>query len=271
MDAENTFYQYPWVILKLNHELYGIAAPYVQTMVAMPSITSVPHQPEWVRGVVNLRGQVMPLIDLRLRLGMPSYMVKIKGLVKMVEQREKDHHDWLVELENSVRERREFTLTTDPHKCKFGQWYDRYKPASLYESQLLLQFDEPHRRIHSLAKKVSAQVAEGRADHALALIENTRDGDLAAMQKLFGDFRRLMNELAETEIAIVLANMGRVAVAADAIESVEMLAEESAGEMPVALRQGEKPVAPYVGKRKKTNEIIYLIDPSRIVEKRNGN
>lgn len=233
----------------------------------MPSITSVPYQPTWIRGVVNLRGQVMPLVDLRLRLGMPSYTARIKDLVGMVEQREKDHHNWLTELENSVKEKREFALTTDPHKCKFGQWYDHYKPISLYESQLLLQFDEPHRRIHNLAEKVCSLVADGKADQALAAIEKTRDGDFALMQKLFDDFRKLMHEQANTEIAAVLANMGHAALAVDAIESVEMLAEGSVEEMPEALRQEEKPLATHVAKRKKSDEMVYLIDPRRIIEK----
>ncbi len=216
MAEKETFYQHPWVILKLERELYGIATPYVQTMVAMPGITNVPYQPAWSRGVINLRGQVMPLVDLRLRLGMSSYLAKIEGLMEMVRHREEDHLNWLAELENSVREKREFTLTTDPHKCKFGQWYDHYKPASLTETQLLQQFDTPHRRIHGLAEKVRCLVAENKADEALAMIEKTRSGDFATMRNLFASFFKLMQELAKTEIAVVLANTNRrAAIAVD--------------------------------------------------------
>ena len=272
MDDTTTFYQYPWVILKLEHELYGIAAPYVQTMVAMPEITAVPHQPACNRGVINLRGQVMPLVDLRLRLGMSSYLAKIDALVDMVKHREQDHVNWLAELESSVREKREFTLTTDPHKCKFGQWYDHYKPVSLSETQLLQQFDGPHKRIHGLAKKVRALVADNKAEEALALIENTRGGDFATMRNLFANFVALMRELTDTEIAMVLANMNRrAAVAVDAIESVEMLAEGSVEEMPDALRPEENPLAPHVAKRRKTGDIVYLVDAHRIIEENSNN
>lgn len=272
MDDKTTFYQYPWVILKLEHELYGVAAPYVQTMVAMPRVTEVPHRPAWTRGAINLRGQVMPLVDLRRRLGMPSYTDKIKALVDMVRQRENDHLNWLAELENSVRQSREFTLTTNPHKCKFGQWYDQYKPASLSESQLLLQFDGPHRRIHGLAERVQALVVKNKTDQALALIEKTRNGDFATMRKLFDDFRRLMEELAATEIALVLENMSQsTAMAVDAIESVEQLADGSVQEMPDALQQEGNQLAPYVAKRKKSGEIVYLVDAHRIIEENCAN
>ena len=257
------------MILKLEREHYAIATPHVQTMVAMPEITSLPYQPTWSRGVINLRGQVMPLVDLRLRLGITSYLAKIEGLMEMVRHREADHLNWLAELEKSVREKREFALTTDPHKCKFGQWYDHYKPVSLTETQLLQQFDAPHRRIHGLAEKVRCLVAENKADEALAMIEKTRDGDFATMRNLFGSFFKLMQEMANTEIAVVLANTNRrAAIAVDAIESVEMLAEGSVEEMPEALQQEGKLFAPYVAKRKKTGDIVSLLDAHRSSRRR---
>lgn len=267
MNAESNLYQYPWVIFKLQNEFYGIATSHVQTMVAMPDIVDVPHKLGWSRGVINLRKQVLPLVDLRLRLGMPSFTAKIDGLVDMVQQREQDHCNWLDELENSVMENREFTLTTDPHKCKFGQWYDSYKPVSLTESQMLQHFGDPHRRIHGIAHNVQALVAQNQTEQALALIENCRNGDFATMQKLFSDFRKFMRELAATEIAIVLENVNRrIAVAVDAVESVEMLAENSVEEMPEILRQKENSLGSFVARRKKSNHIVYLIDTQRIIE-----
>jgi chemotaxis signal transduction protein len=267
MDVNTSFYQHPWVILKLEHELYGIAAPHVQTMVAMPDITYVPHQASWNRGVINLRGQIIPLIDLRLRLGMPSFITKIEGLIDMVREREKDHLNWLTELESSVREKREFKLTTDPHKCKFGQWYDNYKPVTLTERQLFQEFDAPHRRIHGLAEKVRRLITENKADQALSMIEKTRDGDFAVMRNLFGKFLVLMQEQVRTEIALVLANQDQklVAVAVDAIESVEMLADGSVEDMPQGLQHKENLFTPHVAKRKKRGDIVFLLDLNRLI------
>lgn len=260
-------YQHPWVILKLEHELYGIATPYVQTMVAMPEVVSVPYQSSWTRGVINLRGNVMPVVDLRLRLGMSSYTTKIEGLMEMVRHREEDHLKWLAELECSVREKREFTLTTDPHKCKFGQWYDTYRPVTLTEKQLFKEFDAPHRRIHALAEKVQSLVTENKADQALALIEKTRDGDFATMRYLFEKFSNLMHDLARTEIALVLGGDThlRIALAVDAIESVEALADDSVEEIPEALQQEGKPYARHVAKRKKTGDVVFLLDAPRFL------
>ena len=50
---------------------YGIDAEKVETILTDHTITHMPCVPEYVRGIVNLRGQILPVIDLRLRLGKP--------------------------------------------------------------------------------------------------------------------------------------------------------------------------------------------------------
>jgi chemotaxis signal transduction protein len=78
-------------------------------------VASIPNMPDFVRGAINLRGRVMPLVDLRKRLGMVSASEETSEFIRLMMQREQDHKNWLAELEASVRERREFKLTTDPH------------------------------------------------------------------------------------------------------------------------------------------------------------
>jgi len=56
----------------LEDEEYGIEILKVQEIIGMMSITPVPRTPSFVRGVINLRGKVLPIIDLRLKFGMPA-------------------------------------------------------------------------------------------------------------------------------------------------------------------------------------------------------
>ena len=56
----------------LEDEEYGIEILKVQEIIGMMSVTPVPRTPSFVRGVINLRGQVIPIIDLRLKFGMPA-------------------------------------------------------------------------------------------------------------------------------------------------------------------------------------------------------
>lgn len=58
-----------YVIFKLNSEYYGIDIKYVENIEKNLTITRVPNSKPYVKGIINLRGNVIPVIDLRLRYG----------------------------------------------------------------------------------------------------------------------------------------------------------------------------------------------------------
>lgn len=55
----------------LGTEEYGVDIGQVQEIIRMVEITHVPRAPRFMEGVINLRGQLVPIIDLRTRFGMP--------------------------------------------------------------------------------------------------------------------------------------------------------------------------------------------------------
>jgi len=60
-----------YLTFMLAEEEYGLEILKVREIIKMMEITSVPRTPEFVKGVVNLRGKVIPVVDLRLKFGMP--------------------------------------------------------------------------------------------------------------------------------------------------------------------------------------------------------
>jgi purine-binding chemotaxis protein CheW len=264
-------YSYPWVIFTLHHERYGVATPYIRNMVAMPEVTKIPDAPAYVRGAIKIRGQVTPLIDLRNRLGMGSFLDTIRAQQDMLKQREQEHRNWLLELENSVRENRPFTLATDHHKCKFGQWYDSYTPKSYEEGQFLRKFALPHKRIHEVAIHVEAFIEKGEQDKALQLIADTHDGELAEMIDLFAQFGKIAQEQANKEITIILeADNARTAIAVDSIITVEKLAEGSIEPMPDFGGGSEASLTTRIAKGAKDKELIILLDAGAVIQEANS-
>ena len=59
-----------YMTFKLSHEEYGLEILKVREIIGLMDITHVPRTPEFVRGVVNLRGKVIPVVDLRLKFAM---------------------------------------------------------------------------------------------------------------------------------------------------------------------------------------------------------
>lgn len=56
----------------LDGEEYGVGILKVKEIIGIMTITSIPQTPGYVKGVINLRGKVIPVIDLRLKFGMES-------------------------------------------------------------------------------------------------------------------------------------------------------------------------------------------------------
>ena len=60
------------VVLELAGEAYGVEIGRVEEIIRMQAITRIPNGPAFMEGVTNLRGRVIPVLDLRKRFGLPS-------------------------------------------------------------------------------------------------------------------------------------------------------------------------------------------------------
>ena len=60
------------VVFRLGREEYGVGILQVQEIKRMTDITRVPRTPQYIKGVINLRGSVLPVLDLRKRLNLPA-------------------------------------------------------------------------------------------------------------------------------------------------------------------------------------------------------
>lgn len=66
-------------------EIYGIEVLHVREIVGVSVITAVPHTPKFIKGVMNLRGKIIPLVDLRLKFGMEGREYTRETCVVVVE------------------------------------------------------------------------------------------------------------------------------------------------------------------------------------------
>ena len=74
-----------YLTFSLADEEYGIGILKIKEIIGMLPITSVPQTPEFVKGVINLRGKVIPVMDLRLRFGMPPIDYSERTCIIVVE------------------------------------------------------------------------------------------------------------------------------------------------------------------------------------------
>jgi purine-binding chemotaxis protein CheW len=58
-----------YLTFALGHESFGLEISYVKEIVGMQPITELPEVPAYVKGIINLRGKIIPVIDMRLKFG----------------------------------------------------------------------------------------------------------------------------------------------------------------------------------------------------------
>ena len=74
-----------WVTFQLENETYGINVMQVQEVLRYTEIAPVPGAPEYVLGIINLRGNVVTVIDTRSRFGLPSGDVSENSRIVIIE------------------------------------------------------------------------------------------------------------------------------------------------------------------------------------------
>lgn len=70
---------------RIGRETFGLPISIVREIVRVPEITSVPNAPDYIEGVINLRGRIIPVVDLRKRFGEPVNEPSKKHRIVVVE------------------------------------------------------------------------------------------------------------------------------------------------------------------------------------------
>lgn len=97
--AENQF-----LTFCLDEEVYGFDIAKVREVLDYTDLTKVPRMPEYMRGVINLRGSVVPVVDMRQKFGMPSIDVTVNTCFIIVEIVQGGETTVIGAMADSVRE-----------------------------------------------------------------------------------------------------------------------------------------------------------------------
>jgi purine-binding chemotaxis protein CheW len=80
-NATSDEHSHQYVTFTLGDTDYGIQIMNVQEFMGYSSVTPIPNTPKYVRGVLNLRGTIIPVFDLRLRFGLPARLYELSVIV----------------------------------------------------------------------------------------------------------------------------------------------------------------------------------------------
>lgn len=93
-----------YLSFSVDNDLYALNVGQVREVLELVPITKVPRMPEFIRGIINLRGKVVPVIDMRTKFGMANLDATIDTRVVVVESGHDDQVMLLGALVDSVSE-----------------------------------------------------------------------------------------------------------------------------------------------------------------------
>lgn len=104
MNDTQQFELQQYVTFMLGDELFGVDVAKAREILGFVPVTNVPQTPEFMLGVINLRGSVVPVIDLRLKFGMPSAERTVDTCIIVIEVMLEGETAIIGALADSVRE-----------------------------------------------------------------------------------------------------------------------------------------------------------------------
>ena len=107
-----------YIVIKLGSEQYGVNINYIDNIVRMQRITRVPKAQSYFKGVINLRGEIVPVMSLRLKFGLPADEItdKTRIIIIKLEQLIVDQVNEVVTLDEDSIEK----TTVDANKDMAG-------------------------------------------------------------------------------------------------------------------------------------------------------
>lgn len=220
----------------ISGNVYAVPVKHIEESIQLTAITRIPRMPDYVLGVMNLRGKIIPVYDARIRMGITSNFEERNELKNLLKKREQEHVNWVHTLEEEVREGKPVSVEKDPCLCNFGKWYrpfldeliEKQKQTGNIDNVLLgvlKKFDKPHKEIHSLAEKADTLLKSGKTEQAIEVIEQGKL-ILERLQKLFKQFYQVIDEQSMRDIIIIVnKNDRQFGITVDAINTTVQINE----------------------------------------------
>jgi len=78
-----------YLTFNLMEEFYGVNVEHILQIIAIPEITKIPKTPDFVKGVINLRGKIIPVIDLRIKFKLPEQQYNDRTSIVIIKLKTK--------------------------------------------------------------------------------------------------------------------------------------------------------------------------------------
>ncbi len=107
-----------YIVIKIDDEQYGINIKFIDNIVRMQQITRVPKVDDYLKGVINIRGEIVPVMSVRMKMGLAEDEITNKSRIIILKTNEGDLVGIIVDQVNQV-------LTLDSNNVEKMRYDDK--------------------------------------------------------------------------------------------------------------------------------------------------
>ncbi|WP_026651266.1 chemotaxis protein CheW [Butyrivibrio proteoclasticus] len=112
-----------YIVIKIDDEQYGINIKYIDNIVRMQQITRVPKVDDYLKGVINIRGEIVPVMSVRMKMGLAEDEITNKSRIIILKTEAGDLVGIIVDQVNQV-------LTLDANNVEKMRYDDKKDKAN---------------------------------------------------------------------------------------------------------------------------------------------
>ena len=112
-----------YIVIKIDDEQYGINIKFIDNIVRMQQITRVPKVDDYLKGVINIRGEIVPVMSIRMKMGLSEDVITNKSRIIILKTSEGDLVGIIVDQVNQV-------LTLDANNIEKVRYDDKKQKSN---------------------------------------------------------------------------------------------------------------------------------------------
>lgn len=225
-----------FIVFRIRENLFCITGQVVQSIQQLPEkLLMVPGAPSYVRGSFKNLGEIVSVVDLRKFFDWKTAQEEYREFADMIEQRKKDHINWVDTLRDCRANGKTFPLSKDCHGCALGVWRDNYHTEEPSINFLLHKLDVPHAKLHELAD-AAMDPSESGEKILLQMDTELVPSVLNILEEMKSDFQ----EREFKEMVLILREEKKdqkIALIVDEVLGVESLHHQALGGTPLTNRE----------------------------------
>jgi chemotaxis signal transduction protein len=262
----------PWLTFTLCGNAYAVNSKYIDGIITPPDeITPIPDSPPKYIGMLNIRGNVFPLLDMRKQFKIFSIEEEVDAFTKDVEHFIELHRQRFRTIADEFERGGEpdFNISEDHLKCEYSLWLDKkfHKKDKVFET--LQKAEQAHKNLHAMPAKIYSIMSENYLDPKKSKVDEGH----AILEESAADLQTFTDALTEAEYNYRRRFRETIINLADGEDRIGILVDEVLGVGSIEMVKDSKNLNSVyqsklfcgVAKSDKTEKEILVIDEELLI------